>query len=53
MVESRIIYVNQKKLRAMLLLDFYQRGYTQYPLPVLSEEHTDLPFDVKAQTRES
>ena len=35
MVESRIIYVNQKKLRAMLLLDFYQRGYTQYPPPML------------------
>ena len=35
----------------MLLLNFYQRGYTQYPPPVLPKEHTDLPFDVKALTR--
>ena len=35
----------------MLLLNFYQKGYTQYPPPVLPKEHTDLPFDVKALTR--
>ncbi|WP_303856094.1 hypothetical protein [Allisonella histaminiformans] len=32
----------------MLLLNFYQRGHTQYPPPVLPKEYTDLPFDVKA-----
>ena len=37
----------------MLLLNFYQKGYTQYPPPVLLKEHTDLPFDVQALTRES
>ena len=37
----------------MLLLNFYQKGYTQYPPPVLPKEHTDLPFDVQALTRES
>ena len=26
-------------------------SHTQYPSPVLPKEHTDLPFDVKAQTR--
>ena len=35
----------------MLPLNFYQRGYTQYPPPVPPKEHTDLPFDVKALTR--
>ena len=51
MVESRIIYVNQKKLRAMLLLDFYQRGYTQYPPPYAPQRSTPpWPFDVKPPT---
>ena len=44
MVESRIHYVNQQEWRAMLLFDSYQRGYSQYPPPVLPKEHTDLAF---------
>lgn len=33
----------------MLLLDFYQRSYSQNPPPRVSQEHTDLPYDVKPQ----
>ena len=40
LVESRIHYVNQKEWRVMLLLNFYQRGYTQNPsLAILKELH--------------